>query len=105
MQKGGLGRAEQAKKTYIRADVLENLRVHTMRAIHLDRVFHVAHRPRRQDLWVMFEQIVHDERFWPIVIAVGVVALMIIFAIILGAFGQTGQNVQPTHVFPYPYPL
>ncbi len=52
---------------------------------------------------VRFEHMVHDERFWPIVVTLALLALLLGIAIWAGLTGAGGQYRQPGPYYPYTY--
>ncbi len=61
------------------------------------------HMPSRHKTAVWMGHMVHDERFWPMVVAAILLAAFIAIAIWAQMYGETGQAISPTRMFPY-YP-
>jgi len=52
---------------------------------------------------VRFEHMVHDERFWPIVVTLLLLAILVGIAIWAGLTGGGGELRQPGPYYPYTY--
>ena len=59
------------------------------------------HMPKRHDMAVRMDHMVHDERFWPIVIAMFLIIAFITLALWVGLAGETNKEILPTYPF-YP---
>ena len=61
---------------------------------------HTAHLDSGHDMGLWMRQVTHDERFWPIIVALAVMGLfvgIIIWAII---YGESNPNIEPMPTFP-----
>ena len=63
---------------------------------------HGMHMPKRHDMAVTFSHVFHDERFWAIVGAVVLFALLIGLAVLASRGGGPGPYHDPTRMF-FPY--
>ena len=59
------------------------------------------HTPSRHNMTVRLDHMVHDERFWPIVIALLLIIAFVALALWVGLGGQTNEEMFPTYPF-YP---
>ncbi len=59
------------------------------------------HMPSRHDMAVRLDHMVHDERFWPIVIAMFLIIAFVALALWVGLAGQTNEDIIPVYPF-YP---
>lgn len=73
-----------------------------MYTLRMKEWFHYVHMPSTHDMSLKFGRIVHDERFWPIVVAIGLIAVFIALVIWAGLYGRTGPGEIPMYPFsPY----
>lgn len=62
------------------------------------------HVPGRHSAAVRMEHIIHDERFWPIVVTLALLALLVAVAIWAGASGEQELQITPDRpFFPFTY--
>ena len=72
-----------------------------MYALSMKKWFHRREGPRTL-LKVRASHMVHDERFWPVLVAFAVLLLLIAFGILAGIYGEPIAEIVPRSVFP-PY--
>jgi hypothetical protein len=61
------------------------------------------HVPDRHIMALKIEHIVHDERFWPIVIMLGVLTALVVLVIWAGIYGETTAEPRPMNPFTYSF--
>ena len=74
-----------------------------MRTSTFKKLVHHIHMPSRHETAVWMGHVVHDERFWPMVVAAILLAAFIAIAIWAQIYGEPGQEITPIRMFPY-YP-
>jgi hypothetical protein len=74
-----------------------------MYTLQMKKWFHLAHLPDRHRLITWAEDAVHDERFWPIVIASSLIVILIAFFVWAGLSGDFNVDNVPPRPFPYGY--
>ena len=73
-----------------------------MYTLPLKNWIHRVHMPSRDTLALRMSHIVHDERFWPIMVAIALMATFIAIAIWAGMTGGSAGEEVPTRPFrPY----
>ena len=73
-----------------------------MYTLSMKKWFHRRQEPKTQAMRARLSHIVHDERFWPVVVAVAVLLVLVIFGILAGIYGEPQSEMTPRSPFP-PY--
>lgn len=73
-----------------------------MYSVPIKKWVHHIHMPDRHNLALQMSHLVHDERFWPIVVAIALMAAFIAIAVWAGLTGESTGEEMPTRPFrPY----
>jgi hypothetical protein len=74
-----------------------------MHTIPIPRWFEGQHKPHGHEMAVKLEHVVRDERFWPIVVTLLLLALLVGVAIWAGLSGGNGGVQPPRPYYPFTY--
>ena len=72
-----------------------------MYTLHIKKWFDFRHLPGGHKMALWIERVVGDERFWPIVIAIAMLAVLTAITIWAGASVDSNAEKLPTRFFPY----
>lgn len=72
-----------------------------MYTLPIKKWVHHMHTPGRRNVILRVGHLVHDERFWPIVIMLAVIAMLIALVIWAGLSGEANPNERLINPFPY----
>lgn len=72
-----------------------------MYTLPLKKWVHNIHMPHRHDMALRWGLMVHNERFWAILILVAVLGLLVFFTIWAGISGEFNPEQKPADPFPF----
>ena len=70
-----------------------------MSPVHLKSWVHQLHVPSGHNMRVGMSHMVHDERFWPVVVALAVIGLFITIIVIAAIYGTDDPGFIPIYYY------